>query len=126
MTDTPTGFAEIVVVVDEGELGWNLAMAGADLMIETERPSESNQWSGKHQLFLDWVKGTSGPDAAVGLLLGLRGKVFTLGEILFLDSGGREIVGAGRKPDKWGVVVESFGKDLEAAIAKSRVLTGVF
>jgi hypothetical protein len=38
----------------------------------------------------------------------LRVPVFTLGEILVLDDDGREIAGAGRKPDKWDVRCETF------------------
>ena len=34
--------------------------------------------------------------------------VFTLGEVLIVDSGGREVVGAQRKPSKWYVDYEGF------------------
>lgn len=57
-------------------------------------------------------------------LLGLRTPVFSVGEVLILDDGGREIPYPGRKPSKWSVGCEEFD-DLEAALARAKeVLDG--
>ena len=44
---------------------------------------------------------------------------FRLSEILVLDGSGREVAGAGRKPDKWDVDCEEFDT-IEAAVARAR------
>ena len=51
------------------------------------------------------------------LMLALRAPVFTLGEVLIVDENGRELAGAGRKPDKWDVGFEIFD---DVAIAVER------
>jgi hypothetical protein len=51
--------------------------------------------------------------------IALRAPVFTLGEIMILDEDGRELVGAGRKPNKWFVTTEDFDS-LEAALERAR------
>jgi hypothetical protein len=61
-----------------------------------------------------------GPQAAGGIYLSMRAPVFQLGEILFLDEGGREVTTAmgGRKPSKW--MVETTTVDtLDEALALS-------
>lgn len=52
-----------------------------------------------------------------------RTPVFVLGEILILDGDGREFAGRGRKPGKWGVELQNFGHDLEAAVRRAEELT---
>ena len=49
----------------------------------------------------------------------VRAPVFVLGEILVLDTNGREVSGHGRKPSKWGVPVEMF-PDIASAVARAR------
>lgn len=56
------------------------------------------------------------------LSLNLRAEVFSLGEIVVLDGGEREIGGEGRKPSKWFIEYETFD-DIDAAIARSREVT---
>lgn len=56
-----------------------------------------------------------------GVLLALRAPVFILGEILILNSDGREPHGRGRKPNKWGVTVQEFDK-IEDALERSAEL----
>lgn len=53
--------------------------------------------------------------------LRLRTPVFSLGEILILDSDGRELNGRGRKPSRWGVTVEYFD-NIEEAVTKAQEL----
>lgn len=57
------------------------------------------------------------------LHLWLRTDVFRLGEVL-VTNGEREVVGAGRRPDKWGVKVEAFD-DIDKAIARAHEVTRV-
>lgn len=53
--------------------------------------------------------------------------VFTEGEILVVDEGGREIGGVGRKPSKWDVeCVYYSASELADAIAKSREVTDYY
>src|SRR4051794_12023046 len=48
---------------------------------------------------------------------------FERGELLLLDRvSGREPFGEGRKPAKWDVVLEEFGDDVDAAIARAAAL----
>ncbi|SRR5712692_3372715 len=57
------------------------------------------------------------------LALSLRKTVFSTGEILIVDEDGREIGGAFRKPEKWGVHFDTFGlEEIEAAIALARTV----
>jgi hypothetical protein len=63
-----------------------------------------------------------GLDRMTTFMVMQRGRipVFTLGEIMIMDSEtGREISGAGRKPSKWDVECRTFDK-LEDAIACSK------
>ena len=53
------------------------------------------------------------------LSLNLLSPVFALGEIIVVDSNGREIGGDGRKPSKWFVDYEEFYTVYEA-IAKAK------
>lgn len=54
---------------------------------------------------------------------GLVTPVFTVGEILVLDSAyGREVSGLGRKPSKWEVGVETF-TEIEKAIDRAKEVT---
>ena len=55
--------------------------------------------------------------------IALRSSVFALGEIIPVDSDGREFGGIGRKPAKWFVGVDYFD-DLEDAISRSRDVNG--
>lgn len=55
--------------------------------------------------------------------LALRAPVFDLGEVLVLNSDGREIVGRGRKPSKWDVDCETYA-DVTAAVIRSWQVTG--
>ncbi len=40
----------------------------------------------------------------------LRKEVFAVGDLLLVDDDGREIVGRGRKPSKWGIEYKTFEK----------------
>lgn len=52
--------------------------------------------------------------------------VFECGELLLINEHGREICGAGRKPDKWAVDYETFPfAELEIAIKRARESVGV-
>ena len=44
---------------------------------------------------------------------------FSLGEIIIASESGRELVGRGRKPDKWFVEYETF-KNIEDAVIRAR------
>jgi hypothetical protein len=55
--------------------------------------------------------------------MSLRAPVFTVGEVLLLDSSGREISGRGRKPSKWVVEVEYCDTLEEALTVVDRLLT---
>lgn len=59
-------------------------------------------------------------DLPFSAILSLRMPVFTLGEILILGEDGREVVGAGRKPSKWGVRTEEYD-DLNQAIIAAKM-----
>jgi len=59
------------------------------------------------------------PFDALEAMLGLRVQNFTLGEVLLCDDDGREVVGDGRKPSKWGCSTEEFAS-LDAAVACSQ------
>lgn len=52
-------------------------------------------------------------------------QVFELGEIVIVNDYGREIVGKGRKPDKWWVEFKEFDK-IEDAIKCSLKITGTY
>lgn len=43
------------------------------------------------------------------LAMSVRGPAFSVGEILYLDPGGREVTWPGRKPSKWDVDVQHVG-----------------
>ena len=58
------------------------------------------------------------PQVALGILTEWRRPVFVLGEILILDSTGREVAGHGRKPEKWSVMCETYDT-LEDAVARA-------
>jgi hypothetical protein len=117
----PNSYAEIVVVtrapMDSGNMAMNL-----DTYIQTEQASESNDWKGKIERFSEWIMHSMDRNAAIGIMLSLRQPVFHVGEILFLDSIGRSVIGTDRKPDKWDVDVQTVDT-LEEAIALSRSLT---
>lgn len=60
------------------------------------------------------------PELRMAVMIHGRAPVFTIGEILVLDSeSGREISGAGRKPSKWDVDCEHF-TEINAAIARAQ------
>lgn len=113
-------YAEIVVVTRAPKTTGNMATT-LGLFIEVEQPSESNDWQGKVEPFMKWLSEFS-PELATHMLFKLRSQVFGVGEILFLDSIGREVTGAGRKPNKWDVDVQTVGT-LEEAIALSKKVT---
>jgi hypothetical protein len=117
-------YAEIVVVTRAPRTSGNMAMGGMSLYIETEQASQGNGWIPEVESFMEWLKGNIGADEFVGIMLSLREPVFEVGEILFLDSNGREVIGAGRKPDKWDIGVQHVDS-LEDAIKLSNEL-GVF
>lgn len=71
--------------------------------------------SGKYQM--DEVERLPWP-----VLLQLRTLVFQVGEILILDSNGRELGYPGRKPDKWGVDIEEVDTLEEAVQVARRVM----
>ena len=49
--------------------------------------------------------------------------VFSLGEILILDSCGREVAGRGRKPSKWIVNCQEFDNLDDAIVCAQKVLS---
>ena len=61
------------------------------------------------------------PQQQLGVLIAGRMEVFTLGEILVLDGGGREYGGKGRKPAKWDVETTTCATLEEAAELSARV-----
>lgn len=98
---------ELAVIVRVPEGAGNLAMANT-LYSEVERPDESNGYLGKWE-----------PYRRIDVMLSFRQEVFYLGEVMILDSNGREPGGHGRKPDKWDVKVEYFA-DIVSAGNRSR------
>ena len=58
----------------------------------------------------------------VGQPTHIRMPVFHIGEILFLNDSGREVIGRGRKPCKWAVTCEEF-ETVEEAIKKAMEVT---
>lgn len=115
---------EIVVVTKVPEAGkesGNLAMAGFDLRWATGK--KGDDYLDKTIPFLDALTEMLGDGRqAGGFLLNLRQPVFALGEILFLDGSGREFTGAGRKPSKWFIEVETVST-IEEAITLSLSVT---
>ncbi len=104
----------VVVEVPHRRSSGNLAVAGS-LYVQTDPqdPNSIEDWMG-------WaVANFDTPGQGLGLALALRAHVFTIGEILILDSDGREVAGLGRKPEKWGIVVETFD-DIIAAVGRAR------
>jgi len=112
----------VVTKVPSGDEEWgNVALAGLDLLWATNEKNE--HYINKVVPFIDALTEMLGDAGqAAGFLLNMRAKVFELGEILFLDEGGREIVGAGRKPDKWMIEIETVDT-IEEAIALSQRVT---
>jgi hypothetical protein len=127
MSDRPNPYAEVVVVTKVPPINdaGNLAMVSTPLLLETEQISATNDYRGRYEHFHDVLERESGPHARLGMMLGMRAPVFRLGEILFLDSNGREVNGDMRKPDKWDITVESFGTDVLNALRRSIELTRV-
>lgn len=64
------------------------------------------------------------PQLQALLLIHGRTEVFSLGEILIVNSDGREIGGNGRKPSKWNVSAEYF-LTVELAIERSNAILSV-
>lgn len=99
-------FVEIVVVTRAPMNSGNMAM-GASVFVETDEPEPDNEYAKK----VEWL----GPELiGIDMFLRLRQPVFQVGEILFLDAIGREVNGAGRKPDKWDVDVQDVATIEEA------------
>ncbi len=102
----------VVTEVPEPEEGTNMASVMG--LYEVAPESEDNPYGLK-------VRALSGQQA-MGIMLKLRRPVFILGEILLLDSFGREYAGQGRKPDKWEVKTETFD-NIKDAIARAQEVT---
>lgn len=106
-------FAVITEVPADDDLAGNMALAGM-IWLEVEPMRPENDYKAKFEPI----------SKSIGAgILALRQRVFELGEILILDGSGREVGGMGRKPSKWSVTTEEFD-DIEAAVARSREVTG--
>lgn len=102
-------FGVVVKVPPDGDSG-NLAMA---LPLFVRQPGDNAGSRPRRPLH----------EVSPALALGLEEPVFVLGEILVLDTDGREFAGSGRKPSKWSVTVEYFDK-IEDAVARAREVCG--
>lgn len=114
---------KIVVVTKADPEPGNMAIGSMNLYIQTNEDDPAyDGYLKKVEPFSEWLMNTLPREQAVGLLLNLRKPVFEVGEIMFLDEGGRELNGIGRKPDKWNVEVESVDS-VEAAVMLSLQIT---
>lgn len=107
---------EIVVVTKiptgEEESG-NLALAGLDMFWATGE--QDDNYLDKVKPLKDALTEMLGSEQqALGFILNLRQRVFEVGEILILNSYGREIGYPGRKPSKWFVETETVSSLEEA------------
>ena len=118
---TSPSYVEIVVVTRAPMDTGNMAL-GLNMFIESERPTELNGYRGKVQPLIKWLVDNVDRMTALAMTAALRSPVFQVGEILFLDSNGRSVVGIDKKPDKWDVDVQTVDS-LEEAIELSRSLT---
>lgn len=114
---------EIVVVtkVPTGEeISGNLAMA-FDLYWDTDERDEKTYLTKAVPLMDGMTAAFGNEQVAAGIVFKMRAPVFSLGEILFLDGGRREITPAlgGRKPSKWFIETTTVNT-LDEAIALSR------
>lgn len=89
----------------DGDAG-NMAL-GLGCYMETEQASSENGWKAT----LVSIPELLGNPMAV---LMLRQPVFSLGEVVIVDEGGRELVCGQRKADKWDVQYETFDSIDEA------------
>lgn len=94
-------------VITETERHGNMASALGAVFRKVHEGDESNDWVDEY----DYVPFDSA--------LHLYTQVFWRGEIIVLDSDGREVGGQGRKPSKWYVTCEEFD-NIEDAVARSR------
>lgn len=117
-----SGIVVVTKVPDRDEQMWgNLAVAGFDLRWATGERDENHL--DKTIPFIDALVEMFGSKGqAASFLLNMRQEVFALGEILFLDANGRELIGPQRKPDKWLVEVTDVDT-IEEAIALSKRVT---
>lgn len=99
----------VITDVPAPEDSGNLALPFC-VLIEDEAPDESNGYKGVYRKIGELI-GIEG-------YLRLRTQVFTLGEVLLVNDDGREIVGHGRKPNKWSVGFETFD-DASKAVERS-------
>ncbi len=103
----------VVTEVPEPESGGNMAAAMDLYAVAPE--SEDNKYGLKVRPLQ--------AEVAMTVLLSLRRPVFFLGEILILDSSGREYAGHGRKPNKWDVQTEEFD-NINDAIDRAKEVSG--
>lgn len=110
MTDEQFFFG-VITRAPEGDPD-NLASV-FDLWRVVEDRSAANGWTERVEPVIE--------DGFRGLatLMQLREPVFRVGELLVLDSTGREVSYPGRKPDKWNVDCEIF-TDLDRAVTRAR------
>lgn len=84
----------------------NLAVSLGEVCIQTEQPTEANDWKGEYE------------DLGFPAALAIQKRVFNVGEVLILNDNGREIPYPGRKPNKWSVTCEEFDT-IEAAVERA-------
>jgi hypothetical protein len=102
---------QVITMVPPVDEDGNLAMAFTPLIEQIEQPRESNDYKGKYR------------KVDFGLaFLNLRQPVFQLGEIVIVNSDGREVICDGRKASKWFVEYEEFD-NIEDAIRRSQEVT---
>jgi len=101
-SSVPTVRFAVITNVDEPETGGNMATALGSLYVTYD-----NNISYR-------------PVGMEALAFGLP--VFTPGEILVLDTDGRELAGRGRKPSKWLVDYETF-HSIDEAVARAREIS---
>jgi hypothetical protein len=100
----------VITRVADPATGGNLAMA-FDLFHQTEQPDiEKGNYLGTFER------------VPMDIMLTLRAPVFEVGELLVLGESGREVLGAGRKPDKWDVDYEEFNA-IEDAVRLAKDIT---
>lgn len=95
----------------------NAALAGP-IYLDPQATGGSIDW--EHDTPMQLIGDAMGNRA---LHLWLRTDVFRLGEVL-ITNGEREVVGAGRRPDKWGVEYEQFD-DIDKAIARAHEVSRI-
>jgi hypothetical protein len=100
----------VITKVPDWTSGGNLA-SGFDIAVQTEHPGQENGYRGRYQTAIDAFGFT--------MALQLHTTVFFPGEIVITNNDGREIVGKGRKPDKWDVEYETF-KNIDDAIKRAQ------